>query len=567
MSQDGKPIWVDSTQSDTQIARICAFVQALHTNVGVNLGSPTATTKIHHLKSRDHSITFMLVEPFTIVVIGPSDVSFVHLRLRMEYLFAQVIATLTDHVQIMYRQNPTLDLTSLLASTHFSQWDGIPNHLWAVPTFFPLHPELRQRLGQAIVQTCHDALFALLLMDSQVVTLVQPALYKHQLQTTDIRLLIRLVSQHQQYHSAATDAATEDASNCARWIPICLPHLHASGFLYCLVCKWACHRFALILISAEASMEQFQRLQHQAKTVQSNMSEWVRFARSPSSQAENTTLTPAHDDYVNVSHEDDTVLPHHLGLDSTFQHTTVSDKIPPLENDWYQTQHDILQEYRTLAKAKHFSFRWTASTTGVKGGRLVQFIDSANHIGEPVEAVDWTTTSPTLTTGASWEGPYQQLALRLRLGSTTIEASLDAFDIVQQPSTAYRPTATSSPSTKKASQNDHRTIAQECPAMAFLDASPSLQGVCYIATENETYLAMNGPDFELYVLVLFIVFRAATLIVQTRLTLMALLTYSFMTTPASIPPERVATLGAKLTRQILQDHGTLFIVDLLTWAK
>jgi hypothetical protein len=80
---------------------------------------------------------------------------------------------------------------------------------------------------------------------------------------------------------------------------------------------------------------------------------------------------------------------------------------------------------------------------------------------------------------------YQKLSLRLRLGSATVESSMDAFDMIRQDETA----------------NGHTGyfpgIAKDCPAIGLLESPPNVHGVTYIVEGSEIFLAMNGRDFEL----------------------------------------------------------------------
>lgn len=118
---------------------------------------------------------------------------------------------------------------------------------------------------------------------------------------------------------------------------------------------------------------------------------------------------------------------------------------------------------------------------------------------------------------------YQQLSLRLRLGSATPESCHDAFDMISQDST---------------NEDAFPGIAKDCPAMGLMESPPNVHGVTYIAEETEIFLAMNGRDFELYLVV-----------------------------ANAIPVKQAAALGTKLVRRLMSDEKQLFLTSPLTWKE
>ena len=83
-------------------------------------------------------------------------------------------------------------------------------------------------------------------------------------------------------------------------------------------------------------------------------------------------------------------------------------------------------------------------------------------------------------------------------------------------------------------------IAKDCPVMGLMDSPPNVHGVTYIAEEKEIFLAMNGRDFELYMVV---------------------------STGTGISIKQAAALGAKLVRQLMSDEKQLFLCAPLTWRE
>jgi hypothetical protein len=87
-------------------------------------------------------------------------------------------------------------------------------------------------------------------------------------------------------------------------------------------------------------------------------------------------------------------------------------------------------------------------------------------------------------------GVYQRLQLRLRLGSASSTSVRNAFDRISKDH-------------QQASGNTNGrsiqpTITPLCPAMCLAESSPpDSQRISYLIQNSETYLALNGPGYEL----------------------------------------------------------------------
>ena len=88
----------------------------------------------------------------------------------------------------------------------------------------------------------------------------------------------------------------------------------------------------------------------------------------------------------------------------------------------------------------------------------------------------------------SWRN-YLNLSLRLRLGSATVEASMDAFDMIKN----------SCRDDKDSTQSGFfPDVGKHCPAIGLFESPPyNADGISYIMEEDFLYLAMNGKHFEL----------------------------------------------------------------------
>jgi hypothetical protein len=116
MSEAGKPIF-SKIGSEEEIARQCGLFQAIRTAVNgnktLNLG------EIQSLHSGKLCIVFMTVGSITLVSISDIEGNGVveteaFARLQLEYIFAQLIFTLTEQVQNIFIHNPGFDLRTML---------------------------------------------------------------------------------------------------------------------------------------------------------------------------------------------------------------------------------------------------------------------------------------------------------------------------------------------------------------------------------------------------------------------------------------------------------------------
>jgi hypothetical protein len=119
---------------------------------------------------------------------------------------------------------------------------------------------------------------------------------------------------------------------------------------------------------------------------------------------------------------------------------------------------------------------------------------------------------------------YQRLALRLRLGSSSVETTMDASDMI---------------SGHENKNIDSRGISRDCPMQCLMESPPCVHGVTYIQQNNEwLYVGLNGKFFELY----------ATL-------------------PGNIGPKTGTAYCARLVRTLMGDERTLFLSNPLTWES
>lgn len=487
MSEAGKPIFARFGQ-DEEVSRICSLLQAVRTSIlysrGLGLGD------IQSLQSEGLTIVFMVAGSLTLVAVSHESLcreTMAYLRLQLEYVYANIIVAFTSSVQTMFDHNPGFDLQNLLSGTtetlmrqvldeSSSSGNPAPFLTSGIETLYPISPNAREKLSRVLqiagAQT-PDTVFALVLVDDKLVTLVQPSFRPHQLHASDLHLFGQFVARQPGLLSSEL------------WLPVCLPRFNASGFMYCYSnCLDAKTRTVLTLVSQNGTTEQFHAFRQAAAEIRrelglkgtsstgvleiihsyensgaANEVQWRRMEESYSDE-----------DYVDASGDGTGIIPYVPNEDFTL--------VKEIETA-NSTREALLQQYLELAGAIHFVFRLDVRihhtggrSSKSQGGRLSQTI--AAPLGFPFIDDDsrrrvWTT--------------YQRLNLRLRLsGSASIESTMDAFDMVSEDS------------------NDGAVapgVGRHCPSIGLAESSPNMQGVAFLIEGTETFLAMNGREFEL----------------------------------------------------------------------
>jgi len=218
-----------------------------------------------------------------------------YLKLQLEYIYGQIIFTLTDQVQSIFERSPNFDLRSMLGATD-AVMRGLLDHAGpcgngggsfltaGVEMVSPLPVAIRESASGIIVQAAYDLacisssspllenkkrnkksidnkrtpLFAMLLVGNKLITLVQPNYRPHQLHPSDLHLILNFVN----FQPGLI-------SHNELWFPFCLPRFHSSAFLYAYtVCFDPSEtKLSLVLVSADGSTEQFEYFRNLSKNI------------------------------------------------------------------------------------------------------------------------------------------------------------------------------------------------------------------------------------------------------------------------------------------------------------
>lgn len=545
MSEAGKPIfWRHG--SDEEIARQCSLLQAIRI---ATLGN--ALGEIQNVESEHLSMVFMTVGCITLVSITKSEAEFgitetqAFSRMQLEYLYAQLIFNITDQVQTVFRSNPGYDLRSFMTSgdnllrglldESGPDGNGGPFLVGAVQSVFPISHKLRKFMSQvlqSVGNTTENLAFALIILGDKLLTLVQPPYRPHQLKTSDLHLVIKFVNRQ------------PGLTNSELWLPMCLPRFNSSGFLYAYTsCLDADSQLCLVLVSSHNTTEQFQLLRDAACTIRANLgfpstSDTVLTIKVGSVSP--SLATGQHATAASEAPPNDVDWKREESFDIEDDYVTVSRDMVGKRSDFSKTYFALIDElhdsidlstYESISKrylededallVLHFLFRVDISvranskSSGSGKGVLSQCISPA---------VSTAVFNSSQSRRKLWMC-YQQLFLRLRLGSASPEACHDAFDMIARGGGTR-------------DEGGFPEISHDCPAMGLAESPPNVHGISYIVDNSEVFLAMNGRDFELYMVV-----------------------------SNSVSIKHAAALGTKLVRRLMADESKLFLTYPLTWKE
>ena len=544
MSEAGKPIfWRHGSEED--VARHCSLVQAIRTATrGNGLG------EIQSIESNNVSMVFLSVGSLTLVSIVKSAEASVGImetqafsRLQLEYVYAQLIFNITDQIQTVFRSNPGYDLRSFMASgdniirglldESGPDGNGGPLLLGAVQSLFPISHKLRKVVShvlQSVGNKTENLAFAMIILGEKLLSLVQPPYRPHQLKASDLHLLVKFVNRQ------------PGLTNSELWLPMCLPRFHSSGFLYAYTnCLEAESQLTLILVSSHNTTEQFQELRNAAGRIRDTLGFPPTFHTiltiHPASAASPSEATNPQEDVASEAAPKDVDWKREESFDIDDDYVTVSREMVGSTTDQGKPYAALMEEiYESLDRSTFESIS-------------KQYLEDedASLVLHFLLRADFATKANTKSSGKGnlsqcicpsvWTAPfhssrgrrklwisYQQLNLRLRLGSATPEACQDAFDMISGDGPSDDP--------------GFPGITRDCPAMGLAESPPNVHGITYILDGSEIFFAMNGRDFELY-----------------------------MAVSNTISVKHAAALGTKLVRRLMADETKLFLTSPLTWKE
>jgi hypothetical protein len=507
LTDAGKPVFVRSPLSswnnnnnnnneddDEEGSRVCSFLASLR--LSVSLGK-LGLNNIRSIKTGSLRVSFMAVNSLLLVAVSKVNHHHHHhhhpnrrveteayMRLLLEYVYSTLIVSLTNQALAHVSQNPSFDLRALIGDSELSSdlflesgpfVQSGPFLTGGVEPFFPLSPNVRDaasRLLQELAKYTKNLVFAFLLCDSKLVTLVQSSYAPQQIRNPDLHLLVAYLNRQ------SSAILIKEL-----WLPVCFPRFNASGFLHCYTnCLDPTTKTLLVLVSQVGELPQFDNFRTAAARLRPKLG-------LPIYNDETILEIIESDNNVNDDSNDGN------GANVQWKRSSVSDSFTIGSDEDYEVipyHHDsnllaLLSEIQlavACSKAEDYMTNML-ETTGIQHFLFRLDVPIESGSGRLVQCVSSSDTLITLESLSSRElvNIYHQLGLKLRLGSVSAESVFDAFDMMVQAD------ETTTPGTGK-----------DCLAMGLIESPPNAEGITYIREDEQTFLALNGKgvdEFEL----------------------------------------------------------------------
>ncbi|KAL3942918.1 MAG: hypothetical protein SGBAC_002990 [Bacillariaceae sp.] len=534
MTEAGKPIF--STNHSKDVSRQAALFQAIRTAVQGN-DDALGLGELKSIHSGSLMIVFMEAGAITLVSMiekkGDDDEGIVETeafaRIQLEHVYAQLIFSMTDHAQKILAQNPGFDLASMVTATEKKLLNGILNKCGpdgsdvgqfltgSVETVFPIPHNLRNQASKALHSiNVPNTVFGILLVGGRLLSLVQSSFRPHQLRVSDLQLIINVVDQNK------TALASSEL-----WIPMCLPRFNTSGFLYTYIrCLDEMSQLKLILISTHNTTEQFQLFHTASDLIRKDMhipSAKDTVLKIDTTSSQDTPTSGTKSDVAWFLAEcsfDDSIEEGYVSIGQAQDQQLLLDAIQKsCEPSSFE---QLLERYAATKDEEslfHFVFRLDVkvrSESNQRAGQLSQCISTPMLLQD-----DDAKNSRRRRVHVM----YQKLSLRLRLGSATVESTMDALDMIAADDKGAFDPSSSFP-----------TLTSTCPSIGLAESPPNVHGITYIVDGDEIFLGMNGRDFEFY-----------------------------MTIRNKVPIKQAAAIGTKLVRRLKAEEKDLFLTNPMTW--
>jgi len=494
------------------LTEICGCVQALIASSslidscgnGGDKNSIDPDSSLSFIRAGKTKIVFLSTGSLTLLAISKegSYITEAYMRIQLEYVYSQIIFALTIQIQDIFEKDPGFDLRSKLGSTDEIIINRILDEannnvgcfLLSSIEIIPLPYKIREDTSNIISSVCQkfSALFAFILCQGRFVSIAQPKSKSSHLCGSDLLLIINFVK--------SQPSLTTNES----WFPLCLPRFHASAFVQAYACCLNEETgLSLILVSEKKTLEQFEHLRSAASVIRMELD--IPQDLSKSEHIISSDLIPASDQQEQRNSLNEGKNIDHLGEKSPL--------ILAIFNATNETTLNALySNYCNIAMAMHFLFRFDVSI-------------SSSHINTTGHADSSTKLSqifspplgfPFVSNSSKqhvWS-VYQRLALRLRLGSTSVESSMAAYKDLEN-----------------IDENDEG-IQKDCLAIRLLETSPNVHGVTYLLQGTELFIGLNGDFFELFAVL-----------------------------PATTSPKHGCQVCTKLVRKLMGDAKNLFIFN------
>jgi hypothetical protein len=519
MTNSGKPFFCRFEHGYE--SRVCGMVQAfMATSAASNLG------RMQSISSQSLSFLFLTVGEITLMgIIARKDSQrssdgHLFMRLRLEYLYCQILFVMTQQVHSILYRNPNYDISDTLETNDAIMKSFIEDSESQKAGYFltgtievvcPITNELRKVTSLALLHATQDTpntIFALLLVGEKILSIVQPSTLSLQLSTSDLRILTKFVNSQPALKTSEL------------WTPICLPRFNAEGFLYAYSSFLDLFsRLSLVLISQISDTCQFDLFRKASCNVKRSIGIPVPIGSvlriNKGSTETDVIWTRESLDGGTLSEDYDQEVAYSLTQQANPCDCPLLREIREAIDPENITE--LFDEYISLGNVQHFLFRKDVQILG----------HSTMDCGELPQCfcppVDFPLAD-SLETHYIWNA-YEKLSLRMR--GESLNSALTLGIPCESQESAF--------SNKE--EIDHiPSLNHVLLAMKFVESIPVTNGISYIIDENFLFLAMNGKSFELY-----------------------------CTFPSAVQINDATSSASLLAKTLVADSGKLFLLEPLTW--
>jgi len=238
LSSAGKPIY-SRYGDDSVISGYMGVIQTI-----ISFFEDTGDT-LRSFATRTHRFVVIKEGPLYLVAISSLGESESQLRTQLDFLYAQILSTLTlSSLNRAFTSRSNFDLRNLLGGTEIfldavadAMIKSDPGILLGALEVSKLRKSTREKINTALLNARHeDLLYGMIVAEGRLVSVIRPR--RHSLHPPDMQLLFSMVFN-----------STSFLNGNEHWIPLCLPKFNAKGFLHAYI--WAEDSCAIILISAD----------------------------------------------------------------------------------------------------------------------------------------------------------------------------------------------------------------------------------------------------------------------------------------------------------------------------
>lgn len=469
-----------------------------------------------------------------------------YLRMQLEYTYGQVLFALTNHVQTLLAINPSIDLRSMLGHTtdvtirKALDWVGpcgvgcAPFLMSGIEVILGIPSEVRNATSKILSRACDankDTIFAILSIGTKLFTMIQPSNPQHQLCHSDLSMLLNFVSSHNNTGSGGTArSSASPGMGMELWFPVCLPRLNPAGFVYAYhhsyrvdIDQTAIKPYGLnmTLVSQQSSTEQFALLQETASTIRRELGlgggkeedesilriydlrkpkEDRKYGRDEDVDLlwERTTASSIPTKFCNGKNGsmEKTMMMTGSSLQGSFEIYGKEDgeKRLPLYSSIIESVSAALKpgnykkitgDYCKDASILHFIFCCNVPIRHYKTGKCTGGIFT-QCLSTPIPILHPFDQTPK-SKNRIWS-IYQKLSLRLRLGSASVCATMNAFDRIME--NDYNDTNGNSIHTTP--------TTTYFPASCLHETAPLSDRLVYVLDGEDIFVGMSGDGYQLY---------------------------------------------------------------------